>query len=417
MPEAPGSFAAAFAPPGMPSPRARVDRSMSGRRRAILRLLGLTTLLVLVMLAGAARWWIDAGEPDARRVFARGVRAVVGVPAAPDGAADAALPPVSPGARTQDDGAPTSGPTTPRPRVTKRRGLSFVMLLGIDATRSRLTGRTDSIVILAFRERDGRVAAFSVPRDLWIEIPNRGPARINAVVRIGDLERDGGGIELMREIVEAELGIRIDRHAAVTADAFVELIDRLGGVEIDVDCPLRDCFWLDGPDAPCRMLDVPPGPQIMDGETALLYARSRHGRGDADRNRRQQQLLLALARRVKGAGVGELPELWAAVAPHVRTDLDLEAALYYASYALETPVTSIAGFSLRYPIVRKHVTEENKHVLLLDRDRFDEALAGAFDAPLPGLRAKKACPDVDAALQSRPRAPHRANSRSPAPVF
>jgi LCP family protein required for cell wall assembly len=285
-----------------------------------------------------------------------------------------------------------------------------LLLLGMDNRHDRVTGRTDTMVVAAFRERDGSVAAFSIPRDLWVELPDDlGPARISSTVRIGNVKLgEGQGVPLLRRVLDDQLGIRVDRYAAVDLQGFVRAVDALGGVDVDVPCPIIDCFW-DGPGtaatdrSSCETLRVDAGRQHLDGATALQYARSRHGRGDRDRTRRQQALLVALARTVERGGLGRLPRLWDAVRPHVQTDLEWDSAAYFASFALEADLAQIGGFSIRHPMTRRHVTQERKHVLLLDPEAYERALRGMFRSTLPGLGAPRRCPAPDVALHFRKR--------------
>ncbi|EDM77049.1 LytR family transcriptional regulator, partial [Plesiocystis pacifica SIR-1] len=186
--------------------------------------------------------------------------------------------------------------------------MSFVLLLGADNRSAKVTGRTDTMMLVAFRERDGAVAAFSVPRDLWIELPDVGTlhedgrdhARVSSVMRVGEVRVGRGqGMALLRETLRLNLGVEVDRYALIDMQGFVAVVDTLGGVEVEVACPIMDCFWLDGPDQPCTMMDVPAGAVTMDGATALAFSRSRHGTGDRDRTRRQQAVMLAFARTLK----------------------------------------------------------------------------------------------------------------------
>nr|WP_255216508.1 LCP family protein [Pseudenhygromyxa sp. WMMC2535] len=279
--------------------------------------------------------------------------------------------------------------------------------MGADNRRPGVTGRTDTMIVAAFRHRDGAVAAFSIPRDLWVELPDvpglreqgRTHARISAVLRVGEVRvAKGQGMALLRRTLDEQFGVRVDRYASVDLQGFVALVDELGGVEVEVECPLMDCFWLDGADQACTLVDIPAGAQTMDGPTALAYARSRHGTGDRERIRRQQAVLLGFARAARVRGLRGLPALWRRVEPHLRTDMSPDDALYYASFALEGGLEGIRGFSVSSAMTQRHVTEDGKHVMLLDRAAFDEALAGIFDAPLPALRERKRCPARDAAL-------------------
>ncbi len=298
---------------------------------------------------------------------------------------------------------PVVGPAPPAPE--KPRGLpdvSFVLLLGMDNRNDRVTGRTDTMVIAAFRHRDGKVGAFSVPRDLWVELPELGPARISSVVRVGNARVGAGeGIPLLRSVIEREFGIRVDRYAAVDLVGFVGLVDQVGGVEVEVRCPIVDCLWMGSGEEACEELALEAGTQTLDGSTALKYVRSRHGRGDRDRRRRQQAVLIGFGRAVRDGGLLGLRELWEKAEPYVETDLEWDSAAYYASFALETDLGALNGFSVSKSLVSRHVTEKKQHVLLLDRDAFDQALRGMFRGRLPGLRERKRCPAADAAATAR----------------
>ena len=306
---------------------------------------------------------------------------------------------------------PSSAEPLPPPPVPRRppdlRGVSFVLLLGADNRSDAVVGRTDAMIVVGFRHRDGEVAAFSIPRDLWVPLPDVGTlhaegrthARVSSVVRVGEARLGPGeGMPLLRRVLHDELGIRVDRHATIDFRGFSALVDALGGVEVDVECPIMDCFWLNGVDQPCVMMQVEAGRQRMDGATALAFVRSRHGTGDRDRTRRQQAVLVGVARQVRAAGLRGLPGLWRTAADFVDTDIEASDALYYGSYALDTPLDQIHGFGVRHPMTARHVTPDNKHVMLLDREQFDRALERMFDAALPALRARKTCPEPDAAL-------------------
>jgi hypothetical protein len=113
--------------------------------------------------------------------------------------------------------------------------------------------------------------------------------------------------------------------------------------------------------------------------------------------------MLAFAREVQARGLRGLRGLWARAEPFVRTDLEAEDAVYYATFALETKLGEIGGFAIRHPMTSKHVTEDGKHVLLLDRAAFEQTLANMFDHELPANRERKACPEADVALSYRDR--------------
>ena len=385
---------------------------MSPRAKRRLRhaLLGVGLCLV-----GVAAWaWHD--PEGMRHASAKSLRDLVGPPEPPaelryedelDPSSNSlghdVLIPMARQAQPQLELEPIAKPRRP----AGLEGVSFVVLLGADNRTDKVVGRTDAMIVAGFRHRDGKVAAFSVPRDLWVDLPDigtlheegRGQARISSVVRVGEVRLGRGqGIPLLRRVMLEQLGIRVDRFASIDFAGFEALVDQLGGIDVDVECPIMDCFWIDGPDQPCVVMSVEAGRTHMDGATALQFVRSRHGTGDRDRTKRQQAVLLAFGREVQARGLRGISALWRSAEPYVTTDLEADDAAYYASFALENQLSDIRGFSIQHPMTSKFVSE-GKHVLVLDRDAFDAALARMFDAELPTLRERGHCPEPDAALK------------------
>ncbi len=284
-------------------------------------------------------------------------------------------------------------------------GTEWILLLGFD-NWSRLPGRTDAIILAAFHHETADIGLISIPRDLWVDIPGWEPGRINKVYRVGEmLHGSGGGNRLMTRVLQAEFGIRV--HHTVTADfrGFRQVVDLLGGIPVDVHCPIRDNFIDASSPTGCDRLELNAGRQRLDGRTALLYSRSRHGRSDLDRARRQQAVMMGLKRRLTAWNVvPRLPWLWRTTKAHTRTDLDLGGAVRLATTAVSAGAGMVHGLVLRPPIVRSWRSPEGQSVLLLDHRLFSQALAELFDAPAPGLRESSPCPDPDVAINWRDRA-------------
>jgi LCP family protein required for cell wall assembly len=379
---------------------------MTARRKRLL------TAAALLLLAVGCFGFALARSAALRHGAAKSLRAALGPPAPPALLIDEDEPGILAEQPEQlrrvlipDAASPTPAPVA---RPNDLAGVSLVLLLGADNRSDKVTGRTDTMMVAAFRHRDGKVAVFSIPRDLWVPLPDLGTlheqgrthARISSVIRVGEVRLGRGqGLPLLRQVLREQLGLRIDRYAMIDFAGFVGLVDELGGVEVDVECPIMDCFWVNGTDQPCEMLDIPAGRVAMDGATALKFVRSRHGTGDHDRTRRQQAVMLAFARKVQARGLRGLRPLWRQAAPFVSTDLETEDAAYYASFALENRLSDVHGFAIKHPMVSRHVTEDRKHVILLDRERFDAALARMFEGELPAHRGRRRCPDPDAALR------------------
>jgi LCP family protein required for cell wall assembly len=143
----------------------------------------------------------------------------------------------------------------------------------------------------------------SIPRDLHVEIDpgSQWYKRINSVYSTYEQKGEGKGLERLREVVTEVTGHEIQYHAMIGYKGFVELIDTLGGIEVNVENSFTDYAYPDG--IGYKTVSFQEGPQVMDGETALEYSRSRHSMQnnegtDFARARRQQNVLTAATDKV-----------------------------------------------------------------------------------------------------------------------
>jgi LCP family protein required for cell wall assembly len=162
--------------------------------------------------------------------------------------------------------------------------------------------RTDTILLVRADPYRNRIALLSLPRDLWVNIPGYGSNRINAAYVWGEIyHAQGGGLGLARRTVSGLLGIEIDNVTMVDFEGFIGLIDTLGGITVDVEKELYDPTF-PTMDYGYQAVHFVPGPQQMDGRTALTYSRIRHPDSDFMRNRRQQAVLVAIGQRLRERG-------------------------------------------------------------------------------------------------------------------
>jgi LCP family protein required for cell wall assembly len=220
--------------------------------------------------------------------------------------------------RTLGAGTASAGTTAPS---WSGHGRLNVLLLGIDTRDDDPeTHNTDTIIVLSVDPDTHTAAMLSIPRDTVIDIPGAGKDKVNAAyARAKDPET--GGAALARRAVEGFLGIPIHSYAVIDFKAFRQTVDAVGGVLVDVRRPLRDEEYPTA-DNGIERLEFRAGPQLMDGDDALRYARSRHDSNDFNRSRRQQQVILALRGRFAQAGLFRLPGIMDRVGPLVRTDFD-----------------------------------------------------------------------------------------------
>lgn len=223
-------------------------------------------------------------------------------------------------------------------------GRTNILLLGIDsrsAGSNQGTALTDTIMIVSIDKEGTRPVMISIPRDLWIEEMN---SKINSVYALS-----GRDIEKTKQAVTSVVGIPIHYHAVVGFDAFKDSIEAVDGVEITVDEAFDDYEYpIEGMENAPNEADryehirFEAGRQVMDGETALKYARSRHSTnpreaGDFARARRQQKVLLALKDEVLSAETLfnpiKIKELYDSYKSHVITNVELpQALLFYEKY-------------------------------------------------------------------------------------
>jgi LCP family protein required for cell wall assembly len=230
------------------------------------------------------------------------------------------------------------------PPVASTLGSFNVLLVGVDERVGHAEeGVRSDILLLAHVDTAGAWAnMLSIPRDTQIELDGIGITKINTAYYQGYLDPEGmygpgvtqqqAGMARAAEKVEEFLslrsqGTRVDYIAQVNFDGFASLVDALGGVTINVPQYILDEEY-PTPDFGVMRVEFQPGPQRMDGATALIYARTRHGSSDFDRNARQQQVIRAIADEFRSRGmlgrIGAVPELLGALEGTVTTTMPFD---------------------------------------------------------------------------------------------
>jgi len=310
------------------------------------------------------------------------------------------LAPPSASAATSESAVPTPivVQQTRTPPLTNTRNF---LVVGLDR-RPDGTGPAlaDTLVVVVLDEQSRHVGLISIPRDLYVDIPDGPTDRINTVYQVGKRSKRDG-LQLLSRVVADTLKLPIEHAIALDLGVFERAVDAVGGVDVDVPCPLRDNFLDSRADGGRRLLDLDAGRRHLDGLTAAMYVRSRHGRSDFNRARRQQAVLLGVQHRLAGAGMLKLPELWAAFESSVETDLRRIDLLALGRRALALDPSELHGLVIGAEHVQGFRTADGKSVLLPNYAAIDAALAKLFSMPSPGVRPKLAlCEPKDAALES-----------------
>ena len=210
-----------------------------------------------------------------------------------------------------------------------------VLILGIDSRGvAGDTMNTDTMIVLSLDPVNRTAAMLSVPRDTLVTIPGHGPEKVNAAFAIG-------GPELAQRTIDGLLGIQINSYALINFGAFTKIVDSVGGVVIDVKRPIRDESYPTA-DFGVERLNIQPGQQLMTGEVALKYARSRHGSNDFSRARRQQDVISAIRARLATDGMlGRIPGIVGEVGSAVETSFDPANVLPLAGLGGSIPSSDI----------------------------------------------------------------------------
>ena len=164
---------------------------------------------------------------------------------------------------------------------------------------------TDGIMLISLKKSTGQVALISIPRDLYLQMPGEvSYAKVNDAYVIGS-EKYKNGLDYAKKTIAYVTGQYIDYTAIINFDAFKDIIDLLGGVTIHLDNRFVEDkqWWCDASGQNCQPFIVEAGDQTLNGENALIYARSRFSSNDFDRARRQQQILVALKDKILSLGI------------------------------------------------------------------------------------------------------------------
>jgi LCP family protein required for cell wall assembly len=296
--------------------------------------------------------------------------------------------------------APSSTPlTASKTRTPSLKNTRNFLIVGLDR-RPDGTGPAlaDTLLVVVLDEKSEHVGVVSIPRDLYVPIPDSGTDRINTVYQLAKRTKRSP-LTLISRVVEDTLKLPIEHALALDLGVFERAVDAVGGVDIEVPCPIRDNFVDTRAEGGRRLLDIDPGQRHLDGVTAAMYVRSRHGRSDFHRARRQQAVLLGVQRTLAGLGVLKLPDLWGAFESSVETDMRRIDLLELSRRALSLDPTHLHGLVIGHEHVQGVRTPDGKSVLEPDYEAIDASLAKLFSLPSPGTRPKHAvCEPKDAAL-------------------
>jgi len=245
-----------------------------------------------------------------------------------------------------------------------------ILILGSDQRPYDGGFRTDTIQLLTINPEEGTVKLTSFPRDLYVYIPGYTVQRINTAM-------GWGGFEALATTMEYNFGVKPEYYVLINFSSFVDVIDSLGGVNVNIGqdmCDQRDAYgWY------C----VYQGTLWMSGESALWYVRSRYTSSDLDRGRRQQEVLEAVFDQLLNIdGLSRASELYDIYKQNVTTNLDFDflTGLLPIAYNLAES-RDVGRYSIGEGQVNDWTTTEGAMVLLPIREAVLEVMRQVISEP------------------------------------
>jgi LCP family protein required for cell wall assembly len=194
-------------------------------------------------------------------------------------------------------------------------GKMIFLLLGVDNDpKGDNYKRSDTMMLAFVNTYSKKVHLLSIPRDTKIFIEGRGDRKINAAFRYG-------GIDMTRKSIEDLLEINIDHYMTIDINGFVNIIDILGGIDIEVE---DDMYYVDRRGE--LYIDIKKGYQHLDGRKSMYYVRYRDKiYADIGRIKRQQRFLKVMLEKMKKIGiVWKLPSIIQEIYHNIETDLGIK---------------------------------------------------------------------------------------------
>jgi len=222
--------------------------------------------------------------------------------------------------------------------VVALEGLHTYLLVGCDEREGYEVGRSDTMMLAFLNGDTNEISLLSIPRDCYVQLPGYSTkTKINHSYSYG-------GINLTKSTIEHMLGIEIDDYLEIDFDGFVELVDALGGVEINVD--QRMINYDEG-------INLNPGLQTLDGKQALGYCRFRIGQdgtssiSDIKRAEHQQNFIVALKDKLMSLStVWKIPKMVNLANKYISTSVSTMEALSLGTTLLGMDMSNIKTYTI-----------------------------------------------------------------------
>ncbi|MCM1063245.1 MAG: LCP family protein [Eubacterium sp.] len=247
-------------------------------------------------------------------------------------------------------------------------GVVNILLIGNDSRQNGEDGRSDAMILLSISNRTKTIYMTSLLRDMYVDIPGHDGNRLNAAYSYG-------GAELLMETVEENLDIPVNRYMLVNFEAFANLVDAVGGVDLElttgeleyVNGYLVEYNMLTGrPQGTDNMDTTKPGLVHLNGPQALAYCRNRYIGTDFGRTERQRKVLTAVIGKLPAALGANFEDLMDGLMSNLTTNLTRNECYRLSLMAGKLLTYDIVSDSVPQPGTYKDATIRKMQVLEVD---------------------------------------------------
>ena len=222
-----------------------------------------------------------------------------------------------------------------------------ILLAGIGGKWHQGDKLTDTLILASLDGEKKKITLLSLPRDMYVALPYGWAGRINEIY--ANSTNTSSGIEALKTKVTEITGESIDYYFIIDFQWFIDIVNILWGVEVDVPKDLVDREYPDE-NYGYEVFSIAKWLHTLDGVTALKYARSRHSTSDFSRSERQQLIIEAIKEKVFSLGYLTNPqkimETWNAVSSHIHTDLSPTEIINLAVHVNDVPKENMFSFNI-----------------------------------------------------------------------
>lgn len=208
----------------------------------------------------------------------------------------------------------------------EQKGITNILLIGTDARDINENARSDSIIIATIDDNTKKLKLTSILRDTYVSIPKYSQQKINGAFALG-------GPELLMATIEKNFKLKLDKYVIVNFWGFEDIVDALGGIDIEVkryEIDEINKYVGEFRERKSKLL-INDGVQHLDGQQTLAYSRIRKvGNGVYERSRRQRLVLTILAQKLKDIKILQYPAILTKLLPCIKTNIEPISFLNYA---------------------------------------------------------------------------------------